>query len=139
MSILRKMTRKLKDRFLFFLFSLHASSQRRWNIKQSKATIGPGELQRNNEDVTVVRNCVVSVRVFSQCPAIYCTRRRGMETSCLHFQLASELRSVCWTVVFPPSVAVPRSKYMRGNGRWPRSRPGSGFCGVTEFVVFILC
>lgn len=35
-------------RFLFFLFSLYAFSQHRENIKQSKAIIGPSELQKNN-------------------------------------------------------------------------------------------
>lgn len=44
------MIRKLKD--IFLLFSLHELSQCRENIKQSKTIIGPGELQRNNGDVT---------------------------------------------------------------------------------------
>ena len=59
-----------------------------------------------------------------------------METSCLPFQLVSELRSVCWSVVSPPSVATPRGKYMRGNGRWLRSRPGSVFCGSNRICCF---
>lgn len=52
--MIRKLERQLD--FSFFLFPLHAFSQHRENIKQNKAIIGPGELQRNKGDVTVVRD-----------------------------------------------------------------------------------
>lgn len=55
--------------------------------KKKKKKKSPGELQRNNRDVTMVRDSVVSLRVFSQRYAVYCTERRGMEAFCLRFQL----------------------------------------------------
>lgn len=93
------------DRFLFFLFSLRAFSQHRENIKQNKAIIAPDELRRYKGDVTVVKG-VCGPRVFIQHSAIYCSRRRGMETSCLHFQLCQWAQVCVWTVVSPLSVAL---------------------------------
>lgn len=77
----------------------------------------------------------VGLRVFNQHSAIHCTRRRGMETSCLHFQLCQWAQVCVLDCGFP---SVSSCKYMRGTGSWPRSSPGSGFCGLTEFAVFIV-
>lgn len=67
-------------------------------------------------------------------PAIYCTKRTGrlLASTC---GCAGELRSVCLDCGFP---SVRSCKYMRHTGSWPRSSPGSGFCGLTEFAIFIV-
>lgn len=122
------------DRFLFFLFSLHAFSQHRENIKQNKAIIARDELQRNKGDVTVVRECVVSGCLFS---TLQFTARGGEGWRLLAstFSCACELRSLCLDYGFP---SVSSYKYLRHTGSWPRSSPGSGFCGLAEFAVFIV-
>lgn len=51
--------------------------------------------------------------MFSQCSAIYCTRRRLVAST---FSYAIKLRSECWTVVSLLSVVDLCGKYMRGNG-----------------------
>lgn len=82
----------------------------------------------------MVRDCVVSLRVFSQhCCLLHKEER---EASCLHFQFASEIRYLCWTGVSPLSVTVSHGKCVRGNGRWQGSRPGSGFCGSIRMFCF---
>lgn len=93
------------DRFLFFLFSLRAFSQHRENIKQNKAIIAPDELQRNKGDVTVVREFVVSGCLISTLQ-FAAQGGEGWRLLASTFSYASELRSVCWTVVSPLSVAV---------------------------------
>lgn len=82
----------------------------------------------------MVRKCVVPGYLFS---TLQFTAQGGEGWRLLAstFSYASELGSVCLDCGFP---SVSSCKYMRHTGSWPRSSPDSGFCGLTEFAVFIV-